>query len=911
MAERLFLVDGMAYAFRSYYAIRAALTDTEGNPTNALYGFTRILLKLIREHEPSHLAVVFDAPGKTFRDEMYSEYKGTRKETPPDLKIQFPMMHDMVKALNIPLLVVPGVEADDVIGTLARQADAAGMEAVIVTGDKDLQQMVSERVRVFDPSKGDNGQWYGEAEVRERFGVGPGNVIDALALIGDSADNVPGVRGIGDKTAKKLLEKYTSLEGLYDHTDELKGKQKERVLEDREQAFFSRELVTIKTDVDLEIAPEDCGRQDYVEADLVEALTRFAFHTLLEELAPGSAAGETGDTVPPCTYELVLAEDALRKMVSRMETAGTFAVDTETTSTDPMLAELVGISCCCDDDVAYYIPIAHTAESLTYMTDPDDLTTYTELLPVAPILALDLLRPLFANSTVGKVGHNIKYDMIVLERAGVPLSGIVMDTMIASYLTDPSQLRHNLAEVSLQYLRRKLIPISDVIGKGSKSVTFNHVPIHDACTYAAEDADVTWQLHKIFRERLKDRELESLFTDVELPLIHVLARMEQAGIAVDLSVFNTLRAEIEGRLEELSTEIYELAGESFKINSPKQLQGILFDKLGLKPVRKTKTGYSTDERVLEQLTQEHPLPEKILEFRMLEKLRGTYVDALPKLIHPETQKIHTSYNQAVAATGRLSSSDPNLQNIPIRNSYGKRIREAFLPSEANYRLISADYSQIELRILAHLSKDASLVKAFEADADIHTETAARVFGESREDVTPDMRRRAKAVNFGVVYGISAFGLARNLGISNAEAARFIDEYFTQYPGIKHWLDDTMERARESGYVVTLLNRRRYVPDINSGNANVRNAGERVAINTPVQGSAADIIKLAMIRLDDVLRNEVPQLLLQVHDELVVEAPESAAEEVAAQMQEIMENIFPLDVPLKVDVGIGKNWAEIH
>ena len=907
MRDRLFLVDGMAFAFRSYYAIRAALTDEEGNPTNALYGFTRVLLKLIREHDPSHIAVVFDAPGKTFRDEMYADYKGTRKETPPDLKSQFPMMHDMVRALNIPLLVVPGVEADDVIATLAKQAEAEGMDAVIVTGDKDLQQTVTERITIFDPAKGDNGQWYGEAEVRERFGVGPENVVDALALIGDTADNVPGVRGIGDKTAKKLLEKYTSLEGLYAHTDELKGKQKERVLEDREQAFFSRELVTIKTDVELDVTPAECVRKDFVEADLVAALTRFAFHSLLEELAPGAGLVEEVQ----CEYRLVLDEKELKAMIARLRKAGIFAVDTETTSTDAMCAALVGISCCCDDEVAFYIPIAHTAESLTVMRDPDDLTTYEQLDPIPAEAALELLRPLFADPAIGKVGHNIKYDMIVLERAGVPLDGIVMDTMIASYLTDPSQLRHNLDEVSLQYLRRKLIPISELIGKGAKAVTFDHVPIHDACTYAAEDADVTWQLHSIFQERLKDRELESLFSDVELPLIHVLARMEQAGITIEPAVFATLHTEIETRLGELSEEIIELAGEPFKINSPKQLQGILFDKLGLKPVRKTKTGYSTDERVLEQLAHEHPLPEKILEFRMLEKLRGTYVDALPKMVHPETGRIHTSYNQAVAATGRLSSSDPNLQNIPVRNAYGKRIREAFIPGRPGNRLISADYSQIELRILAHLSGDAHLIEAFQQDADIHTETAARVFGLERDAVTSDMRRRAKAVNFGVIYGISAFGLARNLGISNAEAGRFIEEYFAQYPGIQTWLDGTMDGARDTGYVTTILNRRRYVPDISSGNANVRRAGERVAINTPVQGSAADIIKLAMIAVDDALRDGDAQLLLQVHDELVVEAPEEAVDGVARQMREIMENIIALDVPLKVDVGVGNNWAEIH
>jgi len=644
---------------------------------------------------------------------------------------------------------------------------------------------------------------------------------------------------------------------------------------------------------------------------LTEALTRFAFHSLLEELVPGGGASTAETATTTCQYKLILTEAELEAMIARMRAAGEFAVDTETTSTEPMRAELVGISCCCDSEAAYYIPIAHSAESLQVWGDPDDLTTVTQLEPVPGERALELLRPLLADGSVKKIGHNIKYDLIVLAQAGAPLQGIALDTMISSYLTDPSQLRHNLDEVSLQHLRRKLIPIADVIGKGSKAVTFNHVPIHKACEYAAEDADATWHLAGIFRERLKDLQLESLFTDVELPLVHVLARMEQAGIVVDLSVFDTLRTEIEVRLGELTTEIHALAGEPFKINSPKQLQVILFDKLGLSTVRKTKTGFSTDERVLEQLAHEHPLPEKILEYRMLEKLRGTYVDALPRLIHPETRKIHTSYNQAVAATGRLSSSDPNLQNIPIRNAFGRRIREAFIPSQPDRSLISADYSQIELRVLAHLSGDEALIDAFQRDADIHAETAARVFGVGADAVTPEMRRKAKAVNFGVIYGISAFGLARNLAISNAEAGRFIDGYFAQYPGIKTWLDATLELARTQGYVTTLLHRRRNVPDVNSGNVNVRRAGERVAINTPVQGSAADIIKLAMIRLDQALAGTDARILLQVHDELVVEAPTASVAPVMERMKEIMEGTVELKVPLRVDAGFGKNWAEIH
>ncbi len=905
MAERLLLIDAMAFAFRAYYAIRAGLTDARGRPTNAIYGLTRVLLKLLREQDPSHIAVVFDAPGKTFRDEMYPEYKATRKATPDELKEQFPRMHEVVEALGLPLLVVPGVEADDVMGTLAKAAEARGMEAVLVTGDKDLLQLVSEHVKVFDPSKGDAGLWQGVDEVVARFGVGPAHVVDALALIGDAADNVPGVRGIGDKTAKKLMERYGSLEGLYAQVDGLKGKQKERLIEDREQAFFSRELVTIKTDVELEIGVRDCVRKELEQARVTALFGELAFHSLLDELVPETQVEESLD------YRLLLTENELEAMAEQMRAAGCFAVDTETTSTDPMRAELVGLSFCCLAGEAYYVPVGHDNEALVTFDDPDDLTSVRQVEQVPKARALDILRPLLEDAGIGKIGHNIKYDLLVLRRAGVELRGIAMDTMLASYLTDPSRLRHNLDEVSLQYLRRKPIPISELIGKGSKAITFDRVPVDRACDYAAEDADLAWRLYEVFGTELRERKLEALFAEVELPLVGVLAAVEEAGIAIDPQAFETLHEEMEQDLAVLEREIFEVAGEPFNINSPKQLQGILFDKLGLKPVRKTKTGYSTDVDVLSELSRDHPLPEKILAYRSLEKLRGTYVDALPKLIHPETGRIHTSFNQAVAATGRLSSSNPNLQNIPVRTDMGRRIRAGFVPKPSTNVLISADYSQIELRILAHLSADEALKQAFFDDRDVHRETAARVFAVKPGAVTADMRRQAKAVNFGVVYGISAFGLARNLGIANAEAARFIDQYFAQYPGVRAWLDETLVGARELGYVTTLMQRRRYVPELKSGDQTTRRAAERAAINTPVQGSAADIIKVAMIRLHEAVRGTQARVLLQVHDELVVEAPAKVAKEVASTMRGIMENVVALDVPLKVDVGIGKNWAEIH
>lgn len=906
MTEKFYILDAMGLAFRAYYAIRAALTDSRGRPTNAAYGFARILLKILREHDPSHIAVVFDAPGKTFRDEMYAEYKATRQETPEELKAQFPMMQDMVRALGLPLYVVPGVEADDVMGTLAREAEARKLECVLVTGDKDMLQLVTPLVRVFDPAKGDSGLWYSEAEVKERFGTTPRHVIDALALIGDTADNVPGVRGIGDKTAAKLMAQFGSLEGLYEHVDDLKGKQKENLIADREQAFFSRELVTIKTDVPLEQGVDACERKPFDIDATIACLSELGFHALIEEYLGKMEAAPGG-----YDYTLVLDERQLEQVIAEMRASGTFSVDTETTSTDPMRARLVGVSLSCKPNAGYYIPVGHLPDACHMMTDPDDLTSVVQYDQLPREMTLDRLRPLLADETVGKVGHNIKYDLVVFERAGAPLRGITMDTMVASYLTDPSRLRHNLDEVSLQYLRRSLIPISDLIGKGAKAVTFDHVPLDKARDYACEDADVAWQLSNLFSQELREKELAPLFEEIELPLIPVLARMEMAGIAIDCGVFDALREEMAGKLAAVEAEIFQLAGRPFNVNSPKQLQEILFDELKLKPVRKTQTGYSTDVDVLEQLALEHALPDKVLEFRTLEKLRGTYVEALPKLVHPETGRIHTSFNQAVAATGRLSSSDPNLQNIPVRSDYGRRIREGFIAGGPDLALISADYSQIELRILAHLSGDEALRQAFHDGEDIHRDTAARVFQVKPEDVTPDMRRQAKAVNFGVVYGISAFGLARNLKIGNAEAGAFIDAYFKQYPKVREWLDETIATARERGYVLTMLNRRRYVQDLNSSNGAVRKAAERAAINTPVQGSAADIIKRAMVDLDRALDGTGARMLLQVHDELLVEAPRKSAEQVARIMREVMEGAVTLEVPLQVDLGIGDNWAEIH
>jgi len=897
MDKRLFVIDGMAYAFRSYFAIRN-LRDSNGRPVNAVFGFARLLLKILREHDPSHIVMVFDAPGKTFRDDLYSEYKANRDETPADLKSQFPLIDKLVEAFDIHILRIPGVEADDVMGTLAIMAENQGMEPVLVTGDKDMLQCVTDTVRVFDPSKGDNGKWYAPADVVERYGVPPEHVIDLLGLMGDSADNVPGVRGIGEKTAKNLLEKYKDIDGLYEHIEDLKGKQKEKLIEDKENAYLSLELVTIKTDVELDEDLEVFARKELNHESLVTVFQEFEFRQLTDEFMPENVQAEEAER----DYQLVQSLPKLKDVVREMKASGEFALDTETTSVDPMDAKLVGISLSCKEHTGYYIPLAHTQDDL--LAEPIDSMILLEK-------AFEVLRPLFEDESIGKIGHNIKYDAMVLANAGLTINGITLDTMIASYLTDASRVRHNLAEVSLKYLRCKMIPISDVIGKGAKAITFDKVPLDAACEYAAEDADMTWRLSSIFQQSLKKRELESLYTEVELPLLHVLMRMEMTGIAIDPSVFEELQQEIEDRLSILETDIHELAGSPFQINSPKQLQKVLFEDLGLPPKKKTKTGYSTDVSVLEELAHEHPLPEKMLEYRMLEKLRNTYVEALPKMVNTKTGRIHTSFNQAVAATGRLSSSSPNLQNIPVRTDMGRRIRQGFVPGNPDMKLISADYSQIELRLLAHLTQDEDLMQAFRDGKDIHSDTAARVFGVDLNDVTSNMRRQAKAVNFGVVYGISAFGLARNLGISNKEAATFIENYFAQYPKVKIWIEATIEKAKEIGFVRTMLNRRRYIPEINGSDVQSRKGAERIAMNTPVQGTAADIIKVAMIRVDEALQGTDANLLVQVHDELLIEAPNDTADEIAKTIEGIMASAIELDVPLDVDVGVGNNWAEIH
>ena len=904
MAETLYLLDGTAFAYRAYFAI-PNLSTSAGQPVNAVYGFARNLLKVLREHAPSHIAAVFDAPGKTFRDSLYEQYKATRPPMPEDLASQLSLIDELLEVFGIPVLRAPDVEADDVIGTLARQAAAEGMEVAIVTGDKDMLQLVTNGIRVYDPFKGSAGMWYGPAEVEERYGVPPNRVIDAMALIGDTADNVPGIKGIGEKTARTLLQKYGNLEGLFAHLGELKGKQKERLEAGQDDAYLSRRLVTIDTDVAVDWSLDACKARGMDETKAARFFKQMEFHTLAEELLPEAETKERLD------YRLILTEEALEAAIARIRETGAVAVDTETTHTSPMLASLVGVSMSVEEGTGWYLPVGHTPEA---MLAPDEESggEPRRVEGLSKEKALAMLRPVLEDERVGKIGHNLKYDLIVLRRQGIDLPSIAMDTMIASYLTDPSRVRHNLNEVSLHYLKRKLIPISSVIGKGSKAVTFDKVPLDQALDYACEDADIAWRLNKLFAPAMRDRGVEELCHSVELPLLRVLADMEMAGVAIDETVFADLHKELRTRLDALESSIHGHAGEPFQINSPKQLQEILFGKLGLKPIRKTKTGYSTDVEVLEELAREHPLPELLLEYRMLDKLRSTYVEALPKLVHPETGRIHTSFNQAVAATGRLSSSDPNLQNIPVRTEFGRRIRKGFVPGHPERRFVSADYSQIELRVMAHLSGDQRLKEAFAQQADIHRDTAARVFKVEASAVTADMRRQAKAVNFGVMYGISAYGLARNLRISASEANQFIAQYFEEYPGVREWIETTVERGKTDGYVTTLLGRRRYVPELTSGNRNVQAGAERAAINTPVQGSAADLIKLAMLRLHQPLKERFgARMLVQVHDELLVDCPPDQSESVAEYMKDVMENVTELDVPLEAQTGTGADWEAVH
>ncbi|MBL7207831.1 MAG: DNA polymerase I [Desulfobacterales bacterium] len=889
--KTLYLIDGSAYIYRAYHAIQS-LTNSKGLPTNAAFGFTRTLLKLIEERAPEYLAMFFDAKGPTFRHKIYKEYKANRPPMPDDLSIQIPYIKDITKGFNMPVIEMPGYEADDLIGTLSTVAEKAGFHVVMVTGDKDFMQLVTDKITIWDPMKD---KIIDAEAIQKTFGVEPLQIIDIMGLTGDTADNIPGVPGVGPKTAINLIKTYQSMELLYERIDTVKKKKlHENLVKYKDQAFLSRELVTINTSLPLSFNPEELKAKTPDNNILSRLFKDLEFRQLQQAFPRKSDLSKKN-------YKTVFSIDEISDLVNNLERAGLFALDTETTSVNPMQAKLVGLSFSSRPDQAFYIPCGHDYPGVPDQPGLDEV--------------LNLLKPVLENPDIKKIGQNIKYDWIVLARHGINLSGIVFDTMLASYLLNPSKRAHNLDQIALDFLDHRTITYSEVTGgKGKKGLCFSHVLIEKAGPYACEDADITLMAYDALKPMLKEARLEELFEKVEMPLVPVLMKMEMTGICIDREKLRSLSKSFEHQLEGLEGRIFAIAGEEFNINSSQQLGRILFEKLDLPVQKKTKkkTGYSTDVDVLTTLAAQHELPAIILRYRSLSKLKSTYTDALLELIHPETGRIHTSFNQTVTATGRLSSSDPNLQNIPVRTDDGREIRKAFIPKKG-WSILSADYSQIELRILAHYSNDQILIKAFQDDEDIHTRTAAEVFQVFPSFITPELRQQAKVINFGIVYGMSAYGLSKELGISRKMATTYIENYFARYKGVKEFIDRAIEDAKQTKKTSTLLGRIRLLPDINSSNRNVREFAERTAINTPIQGSAADLIKVAMINVDMALKGKglKTAMLLSVHDEIVFESPPDEIDLVQELVKNIMEGVWDLKVPLKVNVACGVNWAEAH
>jgi DNA polymerase-1 len=888
--KTIYLIDGTAYIYRAYHAIRS-LSNSRGLPTNAVYGFTRMLIKLMEDRSPEYIAMFFDAKGSTFRHEMYADYKANRPPMPEDMVVQLPYIKEVTAAFNLPIMEMAGFEADDLIGTVACQAEKAGYSVVIVTGDKDFMQLVSDRTIIWDPMKEN---MISPQTIEEKFGIEPRQMIDVQGLSGDTADNIPGVPGIGQKTAISLIKSYHSMEGVYEKLDTITRKKLRENLENfKDQAFLSRKLVTIQKRVPLTLDPKKFKVTAPERDKLAELFKQLEFRQL-QQAFPEQADLSRKD------YQAIMTFADLEKLISRLESAERFALDTETTSTNPMQAELVGLSFAVCAHQAFYIPCAHN-----YLGVPDQLNLNT---------VLNQLKPLLENPAIEKIGQNIKYDWMVLSRYGVDLQGVAFDTMLASYLLDPSKRAHNLDQIALDFLGHKAITFEQVAGKGKHAVLFSQVALDKATPYACEDADITLMAYEVLDAKLKDLDLDKLMATVEMPLVPVLLHMEMRGTGLDLESLHQLSGSFKQQLDALEGSIYGLAGEAFNINSSQQLGRILFDKLKLPIQKKTKkkTGYSTDVNVLTTLAEYHELPALILKHRTLAKLKSTYTDALIELVNPKTGRIHTSYNQTVTATGRLSSSDPNLQNIPIRTEEGRKIRRAFIPQQ-DWHLVSADYSQVELRILAHYSEDEILMKAFAEDEDIHTRTACEVFQISPEALSDELRRQAKAINFGIIYGMSAFGLSKQLEISRKMAQTFIDQYFNRYSGVKRFLEHTIAEARDTRQTSTLLGRIRILSEINSRNHIIRQAAERTAINTPIQGSAADLIKVAMIQVSKALKEKdfKSAMLLTVHDELVFEVPSDELKPVSRLVKKTMEGVWKLKVPLKINISHGQNWDEAH
>ncbi len=938
----LYVVDGHALAYRAYYAFAGRpLTNSSGEETSAVYGFVNTLLTLLQRYNPSHLVVAFDGRQKTFRHDMFDAYKANRDAMPEGLVAQFPVIFAVVEAMRIPQVVSEGFEADDIIATMAsRWKEQATVH--IVSGDKDLFQLIDDQVSVIRPGKGAVLENELNAErLVEQFGLRPDQIVDYLALMGDSSDNIPGVRGIGEKTARKLLKQYGSLDAIYENIAKVSPPGvKKKLKAGHEDAILSRNLVVLRHDVPLDLDLDDLELGDFRTEEFRSFLEQLEFHRMQRQVfehaakpaapapsppppaatapgAPGTrtAAAATEAPAPPAprsdlpvTYECVDSEPVLRALCDRLTGLDEFALDVETTGLDPMRDILAGVSVATRPGRAYYIPIASEIDRGA-----------PSLLPAqrSPGLPLETVRkhlgPVLAAERPAKVGQNIKYDELVLVQAGMPVAGITFDTMLASYCLDPARRSHGLDALALDLCGHVMTPFTSLFDKRTREKDIRTVPLNRVTDYACEDADFTLRLKEQFAPLLSESTVGALFADVEMPLRDVLARMELMGVRVDLDTLEEMSTRFGERIATLEKGVYEAVDETFNINSTQKLREILFDRLGLAPARRTKTGFSTDVDVLTGLSDEHPVVPLLLEYRQLVKLKTTYVDALPRLVHPDTGRVHTSYNQAVTTTGRLSSSDPNLQNIPIRTAEGREIRKAFVPRRDGWVLLDADYSQIELRILAHLSGDEELIRAFRDDADVHRRTAAKILGVAPDDVSDDMRSRAKTVNFGIVYGMGARGLSNSLGIEVAEARQFIDDYFRSYPGVKRFIDETIQRAHEEAITTTMLGRTRRLPDIDSSNNRARAFSERIAVNTPVQGTAADIIKLAMLEVDRRIRDNgmKSRMILQVHDELLFDVPESELDAMRKLVRESMETAVVLNVPLKVDMDSGRNWYEAH
>lgn len=886
--SRLFLIDGSSYIFRAFYAI-GHLSNSKGLPTNAIYGFTQMLLKIIKEHKPDFLAIAFDSKGPTFRSEIYKEYKANRPTMPDALSPQIPYIKKIIEAYGIAILEFEGFEADDIIGTVAKRFENE-VDVIIITGDKDILQLVDDRIEVYDTMKEKR---FGVQDVKDRFGVLPEQVIDVMGLSGDPIDNIPGVPGIGEKTAIELIKNFGSIDNLLLNLDQIKKRGlKEKLKTYGDVARLSRELAKIKTDLPISFQLRDFTPSLPNLKALRELFKELEFNKLLKELP------EDEDYKQKRDYRLITDEISFTNLIKTLSAKRCFSIDLETTSAHPMWAEIVGLSISYSSGQAFYIPLNHKTQN-GYKQLPLDLV-------------LKRLKPLLEDFNVKKIGQNIKYEWIVFKRYNIDLQGIYCDTMIASYILNPTKHNHNLAEICREYLDRNIIEYKDVVGSGGKAIQFDEVDIKKAMEYSCQDADLAFQLSEILLPKIEEEGFKDLFEQIEIPLITVLAKMEMNGVKIDINLLNEYSKELENQIQQKINRIYSLAGETFNINSSQQLGKILFEKLKLPVIRRTKTGYSTDVDVLTKLAMHHDLPLEILTYRNLSKLKSTYIDTLPKLIHPKTGRIHTSYNQTVTATGRLSSSDPNLQNIPIRAEEGNRIRQAFIPEDGSV-LVSADYSQIELRILAHLSQDETLLDAFRNNEDIHARTASEIFGTPIKQVTPSMRREAKAINFGIIYGMSPYGLSQQLGIDQKIAEDYINRYFMKYKGVYDYIQRSLEEAKKNGFVTTLFHRRRYLPEIQSTTTIIRQASERMAINTPLQGTAADIIKIAMIRIQKRIEELCldSKMIMQVHDELVFEVPEEELQKAISMIKEEMESVIELSVPLKVSIHWGKNWAEAH